>query len=409
MCEDVLKILVCNNFVRNSSGIDAVVATEKNCLESEGHEVILYRKDNCEFDNASFANKIRLLFSTLHSFSVAPEVQKMLSEGNFDLIHVHNTVPFMTGAVYDACRKHPSVPIVQSLHNYRAVCPASYSFRSGQLCRQCSEYTFACCALHRCYRRSYFQSFGLVLSRWMDSLRGRRLGMKADGYVAVSDFVRKTHVEFGISGDSIHVVPNAVSDLQRDISEVACPAAERPKKLAYVGAMITAKGVFSLCHLAKCLPEFEFHMLGDGEDALRLRQQTNAMGLSNMSFHGFKSGGEKVAVWADAFFTLAPSLCDETFGLCAAESFSLGIPVATTGRGGLSEIVTHGRNGMVLDFGNPADVADHINDMWRKPDEYAQLRQNARDTFQTRYTEEVYGKNLSRVLKSIVLERGAVK
>jgi glycosyltransferase involved in cell wall biosynthesis len=233
--------------------------------------------------------------------------------------------------------------------------------------------------------------------------------MKADAYLAVSEHVRNAHIEFGLPPGAIRVLPNAVKDLQQDVSAAAQTPIRPAKKLVYAGAIIEAKGVFVLCHLANTLPEFEFHLLGDGEDFRRLERQISAMQLPNIVLHASKINGDKVAIWSDAFLTVIPSLWNEPFGLCAAESFSLGIPVATTGSGGLSEIITHDQNGMVLDFSDPENVATQIRELWDNSRTYAQLRENARHTFETRYTEDVYSRNLSMALTDIIEERGAAQ
>ncbi len=44
-----------------------------------------------------------------------------------DIVHVHNTFPVISPAVYYAANE-AAIPVVQTLHNYRMLCPAAYSY-----------------------------------------------------------------------------------------------------------------------------------------------------------------------------------------------------------------------------------------------------------------------------------------
>ena len=47
--------------------------------------------------------KARMLASCVYSRSTRRELRARLARGDLDLVHVHNTVPLITGAVWDAC------------------------------------------------------------------------------------------------------------------------------------------------------------------------------------------------------------------------------------------------------------------------------------------------------------------
>ncbi len=77
-----------------------------------------------------------MLASSVYSIAAYREMDRMLARERVDVVHLHNLVPFVTGAAYDACRSH-GVPTVQHLRNYRAFCLSSYAFRDGRPCDDC--------------------------------------------------------------------------------------------------------------------------------------------------------------------------------------------------------------------------------------------------------------------------------
>lgn len=51
---------------------------------------------------------------------------------------------------------------------------------------------------------------------------------------------------------------------------------------------------------------------------------------------------------ASAIATIAPSIWYETFGLTLTESFAYGKPVIASDIGGMSEVVEHGKDGLLV-------------------------------------------------------------
>jgi glycosyltransferase involved in cell wall biosynthesis len=434
-----LKLLVVNDFVRNGGGTDAVVAAEIAALRQRGHTVEIVARDNRAFDGARGFDKAVLYVATLYSWGARREIAARLDAARraaapFDLVHVHNVVPLLGGAVYDACRA-AGVTVVQHLHNYRAVCLSSYMERGGRHCANASAAGLVRCAAGRCYRDSLPASAGLAAARLLDRVKGRPFGFDADWFVAPSEHVRRRHIEFGLPAARIVVVPNPARDLAtlagehggsvawaaagpaasatehdpaaldggaRTADDPAVPSAAgagaRPY-LVYVGALVPEKGVDDVLVLAAGLPEFDVHLLGEGPRRDALVADAARRGLANVHLHGFLDGPAKARLWAGAFLTLVPSRWEEPFGIVAAESLSLGVPVLTSGSGGLREIVRDGC-GWIADFSRPEAVAALVRDLWqgaRRPDHDA-ARRAARARYEAEYALPVFAGRLEAAL-----------
>ena len=398
-----MRVLLCNNFVRQGSGIDTSVHIEESALELLGHEVHTLRRDNQDLDRTLGLEKLSLLVSCLYSLPVRREIEQILSEMPFDVVHIHNAVPLMTGAIYDACRKFP-VLTIQHLRNYRGFCLSSYAYRNDQPCHACTESVFAACAAYRCYRESYVSSASLTVARWIDLLRGRTTGYGAHAYIANSAFTKQQHVVYGLPEDRIWVLHNPAHDLSLLLPPETTRRFTGKKKIVYVGSLLRAKGVYAAVDLARHLPEFEILVVGAGQEQSNLQRVISSEGLANVVLAGLQEDEAKAQVWADSFVTLVPSLWNEPFGLVAPESFSLHVPVVTTGSGGLKEIVQDGETGILQSFRRPEETAALLRALWDDRDRYEHMRETARASYEHHFTEDAYARRLNDMLTEI-LER----
>jgi len=390
-----MRILLCNNFVRGGSGIDEVVRQEMAVLQGAGHEVVLMDFSNRMWDEADWFGKIRLASATLYSCRAKRQVRELLKIHQFDVIHVHNVVPFMTDSIFDAMSAFNGI-VVQHLHNYRFFCPSSYAFRSGRPCRSCRWCWDLSCVWFRCYRKSYAASLGLVASRWISAGRRVLWRREPDVYLAVSEAIKEAYVREGLPAGKVMVMPNPARDLSCDETR----GTGRKRKLVFVGALLEAKGVLLLPALAKLLPGYQIHIIGAGEDENRLREAVRLAGGGNVNIHGVAEGRELCGLWSDAFLTLVPSLWAEPFGLVAVESFSMGIPVVTTGQGALSGLVVDGETGLVDSFAELPQVAGRIEVLWNDERRYLAISARVRSVYKENYSPERFGQRLVELIET---------
>lgn len=397
-----MRVLIVNNYVRFGSGVDAFVAGELRALRARGHDVLVFRRDNHAVDGASPARRAALLATTLYSLPSRTEMDRLLTRERIDVVHLHNLVPFVTGAVYDACRGH-GVPTLQHLHNYRAFCLSSYAYRDGGRCDECSATAFVACAWHRCYRDSHVASAGLVMARWIDWSRGRRSGYGADRYIANSSFTRTLHLEHGLPASAVSILANPAEDLGA-VAQHASPGSDAPPAepiLTFVGSLIAPKGVWQALDLAAALPEFRVQFVGTGHDEPALREAARRRQLANVTFRGFLAGQAKAALWTDSFLTIVPSLWDEPFGSVVPESYSLGVPVLATANGALAETVADGRLGLRFDPARVDEAAAAVRALWLDRSRYLAMRAATRAEYEAKYTEGIFAARLEELLQAV--------
>lgn len=396
-----MNVLICNNFVRHGSGVDAFTTLEARALRRRGHRVRFFGVENAILDCSGGLARARLLASTLYSFPAKRSLQRLLSSERFDVAYIHNTVPLLTGSVYDALRKH-RLTSVQHLHNHRAFCLNAYAYRDEARCDLCVRTAFTACAVHRCYRDSLVASASLAAARLLDCAHGRRSGYGAQAYIASSAYIKAQHVRHGFADDCIWVLHNPSEDVAALLDARAPALAARRKKITFVGSLLRAKGVYALLDLAEAMPDWEVQLIGAGPEDANLKQQIAARRLSNVRIEGFLVSASKARAWHDSFVTLAPSLCDEVFPLVVAESYSLAIPVVSTGSGGMKESVHDGETGFIQSFRDPSATATLLRRLWEDESRYRTMRRAARRLYDAEFTEVVFGNRLEHLQAHIL-------
>ena len=176
-------VLVVHNAYQQRGGDDAVVAAEVDLLRRHGHTVHTYFRHNDEVKGSSRA---ALAAGTLWSRSAYRDVAELIRKHQPRVMHVHNTLPLISPAVYWAAAR-AGVPVVQTLHNFRLVCPQALMLREQRVCEDCVGRIPWRAVVHSCYRESAVQSAvvaGMLQThRWLGTWRTR-----VARYVALNDF-----------------------------------------------------------------------------------------------------------------------------------------------------------------------------------------------------------------------------
>src|ERR1700746_198579 len=105
-------------------------------LEQHGHTVALYTRNNHEINTLSLSQRLVLLSHIISADDSKLAVRDLIRDLKPDVVHIHNTFVMVSPAVYEVCQEE-DVPVVQTLHNYRLLCPASTFYRNEKVCEEC--------------------------------------------------------------------------------------------------------------------------------------------------------------------------------------------------------------------------------------------------------------------------------
>ncbi|WP_166826565.1 glycosyltransferase family 4 protein [Thalassoroseus pseudoceratinae] len=370
-----MKILQCHNFYQRPGGEDQVFAAEGTLMESHGHQVIRYTRHNDEVDQLNSLALAKKTFSNRESYR---EIRSLIRRERPDVMHCTNIFPLISPSAY-AAAKAEGVPVVQTLHNYRLLCPKAQMVRDGSICQKCmTTRTFWPAVMHRCYRGSRSASAvtaAMLATRWA-------LGTwqnQVDRYIALTDSGQNLFIEGGISPEQIVVKPNFVSHdpgIGSGSGEYAI----------FVGRLSPEKGIETLLETWKRFENrIPLKIIGDGPMAEQVRTATEQN--PSIEWLGQRSHDEVLDLIGEARCLVFPSVWLEPFGLSMIEAFAKGTPVVASRCGAMIDLVEHGHNGLHFIPGDADSFADRMREIWDNVD-LLKMRRAARDTYEERYTSE---------------------
>ena len=333
------KILMVHNYYQIGGGEHTVFENEVKMLRENGHEVITYTRHNDELKTS----KIKLLllpFTTLLSFKSYFEVRKIIKKEKIDIVHCHNTFPLISPSVYYAARSLKT-PVVQTIHNFRFLCPNGTFYCNGQICEKCKDQNnFKNAIKNKCYRNSKLQTLIVVLMLKLHRMLGT---YKKISYIFLTEFNKsKFEKLIDINSQNVFVKPNFVQKI-----EVQNPEPCDKIKFVFAGRLEENKGVKFLLDAWKIMPsDYFLHIYGDG--SLKTEVEQAAKKHSNIVYLGFKPQKEIFEDLSTAKALLFPSNWYEGFPMIIAESFSIGIPVISTDIGNQKDLIESSKGGGVF-------------------------------------------------------------
>ncbi len=382
-----MNVLVVYNQYQQPGGEDIAVASESELLRRHGHVVVEYRRDNNDIKSYGLLKKASLYFTATWAKRSFREIKELCKNHKPDVAHFHNTTPLISPSAYYAC-KEEGVPVVQTLHNYRLLCPGTLLMRNGVACEECILRDFQPALKHKCYRNSYFATLALV--RMLRKHRSLGTYDKVvDRYIALSEFSRKKFVEGGLPEDKVSVKPNFVLDPPEPRFE--------GEYAVYVGRLSGEKGIYVLLEAWKKESQIPLVVVGSSDLAKKLPSTAPP----SARFAGEVPHEKAIQIILGAKFLVLPSLCFEGFPLALVEAFACGKPVVASRLGALEEIVKDGETGLLFEPGDANDLAAKVNKLTEDPALVVQMGRNAWLEFKRSYSAEVNYEQLVKIYSSV--------
>jgi glycosyltransferase involved in cell wall biosynthesis len=282
--------------------------------------------------------------------------------GRFDVVHFHNSSLVGGPGVFGLAR--PATTIY-SAHEHWLVCPTHVLWRhKREVCpaRQCIR-----CQL-RYHRPPQLWRYSSRLRERLDNI---------DVYIAMSEFSRAKHAEFGFPRE-MQVLPpfaDAPLDSKSDVSPHPRPY------FFYAGRLEQIKGVQTIIPQIAKVSGVDLVIAGDGS----MRRELERMAGASVHFLGAVDSRKLAGYYRHALATVVPSTTYETFGLALIESFSNGTPVVARRLGPLPEIVDTCNGG--LTFSDDEELLACLTKLAGNAELREKLGANARAGFETNWSE----------------------
>jgi glycosyltransferase involved in cell wall biosynthesis len=394
-----MKIILVHNTYREAGGEDVVFENEKRLLEQNGHTVIPYVRSNTELQDSQFFDRVAIATQMVWSRETRHEFDALLGVECPDLVHVHNTFMAISPSIYSVCSAR-NIPVVQTLHNFRLLCPAGNFFRDGMICNECTEQSLLQSVRHGCYRNSRGATAGVALMlafhRALDTWR-----TSITRFITLTEFAKSQFIDAGFPASRFVVKPNFMDPDPRE-------RVGRGEYAAFIGRLMDNKGVGVLLDAWKKLPEkYPLHIVGDGTERAALEAEASESNLGGIIFRGRLPREQVIETVKGARFLIVPSTLYEGFPMCIVEAFACGTPVLCSKLGGLAEIVEHHLTGLHFNPGDSLDLAATVKWAWNHPTELAQMGRAARARYEADYTAEKNYSLLIAIYKEALAARAS--
>jgi teichuronic acid biosynthesis glycosyltransferase TuaC len=194
--------------------------------------------------------------------------------------------------------------------------------------------------------------------------------------VAVADFLRQVAIRIGVPGDRIRVIPNGVdlasfAPADRAQARRACGLPEKRRIVLTVAALYSWKGqhlvVETLPFLRDRYPDILYVMVGgprvdEPSYAPSLRRRVAELRLENHIRFAGPQPHATLSQWFNAADLFVLATRSEGCPNVLLESLACGVPVVATDVGGVPEIIRHGRDGLLVPYGDSPALRDALQD-----------------------------------------------
>jgi glycosyltransferase involved in cell wall biosynthesis len=370
-----MRILILHNRYKLHGGEDVVVQQESQLLRDAGHFVDVMEVSNDEIESG--LDKLKTAFMTIYSPQMRKLVERRIQDTHADVLHVHNFFPRLTPAVYDA-GLDLGCAVVQTLHNYRLVCPGGLLFRDGAVCEECLGRNFALPGIqHGCYRDSRIGSATIATMTAFHRLRGTWQN-RVDRYIVLNDYAKSVFIKYaGLLPARTRVKPNVIPDsgLGKGSGGYAL----------FVGRLSAEKGISTLLQAAND-PSFQLTLKIVGTGPMQPDVVAAAANNPRIEYLGAQSRTEVVSLVSDSLVQIVPSEWHEAGGpLVIGEAFAAGIPVITSAMEPMSTVVQNQESGLLYTARDHKDLCRAVARVADDPTMVAAMRVKARQRYEEMY------------------------
>jgi glycogen(starch) synthase len=274
--------------------------------------------------------------------------------------------------------------LVVSHHGYQSICPNGMLFQFPA--QTCCPGHFAAGRYGECVKCNAPQESlaGSIRILLLTFVR-RALCRLAASNIAVSQ-----HVAMRIALPRSYVIRNGVPVVPPPphLPAGASPI-QAPINFAYVGRLVTEKGVSVLVHAARVLKgwgcRFQVLIIGDGPERAALQALTSSLNLDNeVCFLGFQGGPQLQESMNKVSALVMPSICEDVAPFSVLEQMMRERLIIGSKIGGLAEEI--GDTGLTFEPGNAAALAERMRQIIHDPHLIETLGKRARDRALAWYT-----------------------
>lgn len=388
-----MKILMCNTFNYMRGGAERCFISLSELLEANGHEVVRFcmnhpRNEASPHENhfvshidfptamkeEGIMGKGRVFERVIYSREAKRKIEALIEDTQPDLVHIHGIAHEISPSILPGIKKF-DIPIIQTLHDYKLLCPNTNFVSNNELCERCKGHNYFQVVRHRCKRGSLPASLLAGIELYVH--KALKLYEKhVDTFISPSQFLADKVKSYGIQNPVVNI-PNFI-----DIDDFQ-PDFEPDDYFVFFGRLVETKGIRTLIEAMPKVKKSKLLVAGSGELEEELKQYCVDHKIENVEFLGYLDTSRIIPLLQKAKFVVMPSEWYENYSMAVLEAFACGTPVLGAKIGGIPEQVIHGETGLLFESGNEDELAERLNEMLDDPKGTIQMGRNARRFVET--------------------------
>lgn len=410
-----MKILQINNYAYLKGGSEKVFLDTISLLKSNGHEVRAFSvvdgtEPQIEVDKSvrvipwnkriGLLGKLKGGLEFVYNKHTAKCLEELILDFKPDIAHIHIYYGRLSNSIISVLNRY-NIPIVQSVHEYRLICPAYTCLNSKmEICDKCALSSLKLsCVKGRCIKNSLMLSGVAAFECFIRDYFFNNV-KKFSRFIMVSDFIKREHIKF------YPQVKNKSEVLYNFIDLTLYSKFRVEVKgdyVLYLGRLSKEKGIMTLIEAFSRMPDKCLKIAGTGPMKDEIVAKIKELGLHNISLEGYVSGENLYRLIAKARFVVVPSEWYENNPLSIIESFALGTPVIASKIGGIPELVQNGITGYLHTSGNSSELEDCIIEASSLSDEhYKSLVDNCIKFAESKFDSNKHYESLMKIYNNVV-------
>lgn len=403
-----MKVLAANKFYFVKGGAERYFFELARILKGHGHDVVPFAMEDERNEESEHADlfvsheafedgdgaccRLRAAGRVVYSVEARRKIEALVDRTRPDVAHLHNIAHQLSPSIIRGLAGK-NVPVVQTLHDYKLVCPNYQMFVDGATCERCATWRYYNACVHRCMRGSFVSSALVCLEAYVHKVLGTYSRL-VDLFIAPSLSLRDRMMAHGVDGEKIVHLPYAIAlnEYEPDYGG---------EYAVYVGRLSTGKGLETLLSAAARAPGVRLLIIGDGPLGPELRARVELEGLANVEFSGYLQGDALRRAVSDALFVVVPSECYENSPLAVYEACALGKAVCGSMAGGIPELVVEGHTGVLFETGDSESLASRMRDLSSDTERTVEMGRAARARAESEYGPEPHYRRVMEIYERV--------
>jgi glycosyltransferase involved in cell wall biosynthesis len=404
-----MRILQVNNYHFIKGGADRVYFNTCKLLENNGHIVANFSSINPDNFDSVFAKhfihlndnrqsnilgKFKSVKNYLYNKTANISLDLLIKEFKPDIAHLHLYYGGLSSSILKVL-KNNNVPIVQTIHDYRLLCPANaFLDKRNQICEKCKNRFFLQCSIYKCLENNIFYSSILTAEAYIRKFIIDPLDY-VDHFIFVSKFSQGKHIDFNKRfSDKSSLLYNFTFIPKKSLHD------QDRSFLFYFGRLSKEKGLLTLLDAIK---NTNLNLKIAGSGPLQKYIENFASNFTNIDYLGYKSGKELENLINHSSYIIVPSEWYENNPMTVLEAFAHGRPVIGSDIGGIPEIVIDGKTGFLFESRSKDGLISKLKEAESLgSDDYSDLVEAALSFAELNFSPQSHYKNLMQIYSKVL-------